>query len=138
MPGFVPAPGLYLVPHAGQDGWRVAQERYTRSGEILAVRVNEHVGPLPAELPDRRGRASTPSGASSISPSGPPPRFSRTSGPPESPCRPDADAIGMSVEDYITAVRDQAVANGREHPWASARRECGARRAPRLSPFELR
>src|SRR5690606_3732309 len=30
----------------------------------------------------------------------------------------DADAIGMSVEEHITAVRDQAAANGRERPWA--------------------
>src|SRR5690606_35997277 len=54
-----PRTGLHLVPARGQDGWRVAQERYTRSGGILAVRVNEHVGPLPADLPDRRGRFDT-------------------------------------------------------------------------------
>lgn len=115
-----PRTGLYLVPARGRDGWRVAQERYTRSGGILAVRVNEHVGPLPAELPDRRGRfdtigrtvyfaeRATTAFAEVLQDF----RVARVA------VQADADATGLSVEEYITAVGDQAAANGRERPWA--------------------
>src|SRR5699024_1464709 len=115
-----PRTGLHLVPARGQNGRRVAQERYTRSGGILAVRVNEHVGPLPAELPDRRGRFDTigrtvyfaERATTAFAEVLQDLRAARVT------LQADADAIGMSVEEYITAVRDQAAANGRERPWA--------------------
>src|SRR5690606_39739531 len=84
----------------------VAQERYTRSGGILAVRVNEHVGPLPAELPDRRGRFDTigrtvyfaERATTAFAEVLQDLRAARVT------LQADADAIGMSVEEYITEI----------------------------------
>lgn len=115
-----PRTGLHLVPARGQDGWRVAQERYTRSGGILAVRVNEHVGPLPADLPDRRGRFDT-IGRTVYFAEHPTTAFAEVLQDFRAAriaLQADADAIGMSVEEYVASVRDQAAANGRERPWA--------------------
>lgn len=98
----------------------MAQERYTRSGGILAVRVNEHVGPLPAEVPDRRGRFDTigrtvyfaDQATTAFAEVLQEFRAVRVA------LQADADSIGVTVEEYMTKVRTQAIANGRERPWA--------------------
>ncbi|WP_256829569.1 hypothetical protein [Ornithinimicrobium faecis] len=115
-----PRTGFYLVPARGQDGWRVAQERYTRSGGILAVRANRHVGPMPEDVPDRRGRFDTigrtvyfgDQAMTAFAEVLQDFRAARVA------LQADADSIGMTAEEYITKVGDDASANGRERPWA--------------------
>lgn len=115
-----PESGLYLLPARGVDGWRVANDRYTRSGGILAVRANDHAGPLPEDAPDRRGRFDS-IGRTVYFADLPETAFAevlqdfraaRVS------IQADAEAVGMSAEDYIRRVRAQAAANGRAQPWA--------------------
>ncbi|UNX55229.1 hypothetical protein MF406_02815 [Georgenia sp. TF02-10] len=82
--------------------------------------MNEHVGPLPAELPDRRGRFDTigrtvyfaERASTAFAEVLQDFRAARVA------LQADADAIGMSVEEYIANVCDQAAVNGRERPWA--------------------
>lgn len=115
-----PRTGLYLVPARGETGWRVANEQYVRSGGILAVRVNTHVGPLPDESPDRRGRFDTigrtvyfgqtaeASFAEVLQ------DFRRKRLAMEA----DAKAAGYSFEEYVEAVTTSADKNGVDRPWA--------------------
>lgn len=115
-----PKTGLYLVAATGQDGWRVAQERYTRSGGILAVRANEHIGPLPPEVPDQRGRFDTigrtvyfaEQATTAFAEVLQDFRAARVG------LHADTEAIGMTTAEYMAQVRAEAEINGRERPWA--------------------
>lgn len=115
-----PETGLYLVAARGQSGWRVAKEHYTRSGGILAVRVNEHVGPLPTDAADRRGRFDTigrtvyfaEQASTAFAEVLQEFRAARVA------LQADAEAIGVGVDDYIAQVCAQAAANSRARPWA--------------------
>lgn len=115
-----PKTGLYLVAATGQDGWRVAQERYTRSGGILAVRANEHIGPLPPEVPDQRGRFDTigrtvyfaEQATTAFAEVLQDFRAARVG------LHADAEAIGMTTAEYMAQVRAEAEINGRERAWA--------------------
>jgi hypothetical protein len=115
-----PRTGLYLVPARGQTAWRVAKEQYVRSGGILAVRANGGVGPLPQEAPDRRGRFDTIGRTVYFAESAEAAfaevlqefRKARVA------LEADAAAADFSVEEYVETVRQHAVDNGRDVPWA--------------------
>src|SRR5699024_9824698 len=51
--------GVYLLPARGEDGYRVTKDRYVRSGGVNSARENVHVGPLPADVIEDRGRFDT-------------------------------------------------------------------------------
>ena len=115
-----PKSGLYLVPALGGEGWRIAKEGYVRSGGILSVLENKHVGPLPSGAEDRRGRFDTigrtvyfgetqeTSFAEVLQ------DFRRK----RLALQADADAAGLTVDEYINAVYSQADANNVDRPWA--------------------
>lgn len=98
----------------------MAQERYTRSGGILAVRANEHVGPLPAEVPDQRGRVDTV-GRTVYFAERETTAFAEVLQEFRAAriaLQADANAIGVDVEEYLALVRADAEVNARERPWA--------------------
>lgn len=107
------------MPARGEVGWRIAKEQYVRSGGILSVRVNHHVGPLPDDAPDRRGRFDTV---------GRTVYFGRTALVAFAEVlqefrlrrltvEADADAAGFTVDEYIETIASQARENGVDRPW---------------------
>ncbi len=118
--GVCPDTGLYLVPAHGGIGWRVAKEQYVRSGGILAVRVNKHVGRLADDMPDRRGRYDT---------LGRTVYFGKTAQTSFAEVlqdfrskriavEADAAAAGYTFEEYVDLANTQADENGVDRPWA--------------------
>lgn len=51
--------GFGLVAADGAEAWRVAKDRYVATSGITGVLVVDRAGPLPRDVPDRRGRYDT-------------------------------------------------------------------------------
>lgn len=51
--------GLGLVAADGTDAWRIAKDQYVATSGVAGVLVNDRIGPLPHDVPDRRGRYDT-------------------------------------------------------------------------------
>ncbi|GAA4424038.1 hypothetical protein GCM10023169_20380 [Georgenia halophila] len=98
----------------------MALEKYTRSGGILAVRMNAHVGPLPENSADRRGRFDT-IGRTVYFAEHETTAFAEVLQPFRArriALQADADAVGLSVDDYVERVQSEATKNGMGRPWA--------------------
>lgn len=112
--------GVRLVPAVGELMFRVVQDRYLSRSGPLSSPVNKHVGPLPAEMKESRGRFDT---------------IGRTVyfGDTKECCFAevlqefrqdrqtlvaDAKAAGQDVEEYIRDATQDALTNDVDPPWA--------------------
>lgn len=112
--------GVYLLPARGEDGYRVTKDRYVRSGGVNSARENVHVGPLPADVIEDRGRFDTLgrtvyfADSAEVAFAEVLQGFRRT----RVAIAPDAEAAGVSYKEYLEAVTTEAQNNGRDVPWA--------------------
>ena len=112
--------GVYLLPARGEDGYRVTKDRYVRSGGVNSARENVHVGPLPADVIEDRGHFDTLgrtvyfADSAEVAFAEVLQGFRRT----RVAIAPDAEAAGVSYEEYLEAVTTEAQNNGRDVPWA--------------------
>jgi len=106
--------GLGLVAAAGQSGWRIAKESYVNAGGINSVLKNDVVGKLPAGTPDKRHRYAT-EGRTVYFAAGKTAAFAEVLQDFRVKLvklAKDADAVGMSVEEYRRQVTEEAHAAG--------------------------
>ncbi|HIZ34241.1 MAG TPA: hypothetical protein H9815_00555, partial [Candidatus Ruania gallistercoris] len=115
--------GLYLLPARGEVGYRVTKDRYVQSGGVNSARENAHIGPLPPDMIDDRNRFDTigrtvyfaddPRTAFAEVLQG----FRRV----RLALAPDAEAAGVTYEEYLEAVAAEAQGNGVDVPWSVSR-----------------
>lgn len=112
--------GLHLVAAAGETAYRIAQDRYVHRAGINSSPENRHVGSITDGTPDKRGRFDT-LGKTVYFADSPQTAFaevlqgfvqSRTA------LAPDAAAAGLTIDEYIAAVLEEAEHNDVDRPWA--------------------
>lgn len=112
--------GMYLLPGRGEEGYRVTKDRYVQSGGVNSARENTHIGPMSPDMIDGRGRFDT-MGRTVYFADGARTAFAevlQVFRQRRLAVAPDAEAAGMSYEEYLDAVAEEAQRDGRDAPWS--------------------